>query len=211
MFSFLPAFGQEKEKISISSYEDVAGKNKIELENEFASTVQEGISAKYPFSEAGYEKAGGRFYMKKGTEYGTAQIRNDSYAVRKGRNMVPLLNSSYPQESVMTLFTTPSAAKNFSITIHHHKYGFVEEVFTVNLADLIASCMEAGCVPFVGIEENTRDSIKASVFLVNTTSGYNHILKVLIPVSLLKGASDYISADLYTYIPTHNISDLYAQ
>lgn len=206
-----PASGQKTESSAASSYEEILGKDKIELEDEFIYTIQEGIGLGYPFDFAGYEKAGGNFYLKKGNEYYTAQVRNDSYAEKKRGKLEPLWNVSYPKESIMTLFTTPAAATDFEIEILHHKYGFAEEKFTVNLADLLVSCMEAGCVPYVGIEECTKDSILVSIFLVNDESAYNHILKVGMDYHLLKSSAGCISADLYTYIPSHNISDLYAK
>lgn len=209
--SVAPAFGQQRDSLSVLSYEDIMGKNKIELENEFISTIRKGIHSCYPFNPADYERAGGLFYIKNGSEYYAEHIRNDSYAIKKGKEIVPLLDASYPQESVMTLFTTPAAARNFDIELHHHKYGFAEDIVTINLSDLLASCIEAGCIPFVGIEKCEKDAITASVFLVNEACGYNHIMKVTLRPSLLRTASGCISADLYTYIPTHNISDLFAR
>lgn len=207
----LPAFGQKQEAVHVSNYEELLGKNKIELENEFIFTIIEGSGQEYPFNPEGYEKAGGRFYMKKGKGYITAQVRNDSYAEMKRGKLKPLINVFYPEESVMTLFTTPAAATGFDIELDHHKYGFVEEKFTVNLSDLLASCMEADCVPYIGIEECGKESVTASVFLVNTIYRYNHVIKVKVDISMLKNATGCISADLYTYIPSHNISDLYAK
>lgn len=196
----------------MQGYEEIVGKSKIELEDEFISTVRVGSRIEYPFCPEGYEKAGGYFYVKKGSEYCLKQVRNDSYAIKKEGKLEPLISMSYPLESILTLFTVPSAAQNLEIELHHHKYGFTEDRYVVNLADLLVSCMNAGCVPYVGIEECMADtSFPVSVFLVNETCGYNHILKVNIPVSLFKKTEGCLSADLYTYVPTHNISDLFAK
>lgn len=205
------ASGQELRIAEPASYEKMVGKDIIQLENEFLSTVCEGSGVECVFDPSEYKKAGGKFYMKAGKAYWMEQIRDDSYAVENGDRLIPLCSASYPEESLRTLLTVPAAAVGFTIHLVHHKYGFVEDTYDVDMGDFLASCMADGCEPFVGVEECTEDMISASLFLVNTEKGYNHVLKVRMSLALLKSRLGCLTADLNTYIPTHNISELYAK
>lgn len=196
---------------STLSYEEVVGKDKVELEDGFLSTVRDGAGKAFPFDCSGYVKAGGRYFVRTGRDYCKPSVRNDSYAVERNGRLQPLSSVSYPEESVMTLLTQPAAAGGYDVEVIHHKYGFREDKFCVNLSDLLASCIEAGCEPFVGIESSDRISVSATLFLVNESQGYNHVLQFIIPVSCLRTSGGQITADLHTYIPTHNISKLFAE
>ena len=190
---------------------EAVGKNKIELENDFIATIVPGSGSGVTFDSEGYVNSGGSFYVRKGDEYYIPQVRNDSYAVYKGGKLSPLASSRYPEESVMTIFTEPSASAGYSVELTLHKYGYVEQTFEVNLADFLISCRNDGCIPYVGIDECGKENIVASVFLVNSRKGYNHIMKANVGLDLLKQAKGLIKADLHVYVPTKNISNLFAE
>lgn len=205
------ANGQQSLPSGSASYQDFVGKNKIELEDNFIATIVPGSGSGTILNPEGYVKSGGHYYVRKGDEYYIPQVRNDSYAIGKEGKLVPLSSTQYPEESVMTIFTEPSASAGYTVELTMHKYGYVEQSYEVNLADFLISCTNDGCTPYVGINECGKDFIVASVFLVNKEKGYNHIMKAYIGPGLLTHSQGQIKADLHVYVPNQNISDLFAE
>lgn len=205
------ARGQQVFTYESADHTEAIGKNKIELEDSFPTTIVPGSGSGITFDPEGYVNSGGKFYVRKGNEYYIPQVRNDSYAVDKGGKLVPLSSTRYPEESVMTIFTEPSASVGYSVELTLHKYGYVELTFEANLADFLISCRKDGCIPYVGIDECSNENIVASVFLVNEIKGYNHIMKVNVSQDMLRQSKGLIKADLHVYVPTKNISNLFAE
>ena len=79
------------------------------------------------------------------------------------------------------------------------------------LKQWIAYCIQSGCELFFGVEAYESDNIKASIIAVNEAEGYNHVLFVDIPISIIGSPSGEISATLETFIPMHNVMGLFAK
>lgn len=186
-------------------------RDKVALEDGFASIIIAGSGKDAGLDLSLYVKDRGRIYRMSGGSYHVDSIRGDSFAVMKGHSLVPLVRPAFPAESVMTIFTNPAASRDIMLTLTHHMFGFRTERHLFNLSDFTASCMAEGCRVYVGVEELGKSSITATVFLVNKDRGYCHVMKTMFPPEILETASGEVTADIHTYIPIDNISELFAK
>lgn len=190
---------QDSTLLSVSfpvEYELISGENKIEAENNLLADI---ISTKVVVpTEAPIIKKD--YYLSK-------DITNRLYLSKDEL----VLSERHPLESAANVMLSLQTEGNFAINITQLSYGFKKTVFEVPLKQWIAFCQEHGCELYFGIENLTETSEVACVVIaVNTLENYNHVLTAQIPSDILDAKSGTIKARLYPYIPTHNVSNLFA-
>ena len=177
-------------------YELISGENKIEAEDNLPSDIR---STKVIVPT-------GRPVIKK-DHYLSKEFTNRLY-ISKGELV---LSGRHPMESAANMMLSLQTGGDFNISITQLSYGFKKTVFEVPLKQWIAFCQNHGCELYFGVENLTdKNEVECVVVAVNTSENYNHVLTAKISSDVLEPMRGTIEAQLYPYVPTHNVLNMFA-
>ncbi len=142
-------------------------------------------------------------------------INNATYYDFDGAEFTPLFSSDHAVESFVNLFHFANDnTSKIDLVVMQHLYGNQERVYTVTLDKLIAYCRANNADVYVGIEKKEEEMLNACVLLDCKAMKCLHILHVRGDLStLFESAKDderrSIFVNLYAYVPTDNIGNLF--
>lgn len=148
------------------------------------------------------------YYVKEGVNYIIHEVNTNKFYVKSTDDTLrPLYTEKYAAESVVNIMQQIVSSDKFILNVCQNLYGYKKTNFSIPLKTFSDYCSMLGCTPYVGIEEETEDYVKAVVVYRNEFFGYNHLLNVEVPRIVLKEQKGTIKAFLYCYIPTHNLKE----
>lgn len=196
-------------------YELIFGSDKAEMEKglmeelarvEAKRTVWDTLAVKdlLPTSRKGY-------YVRRGTSYMIPQLQTDTYYKQFDRDRCVLLfEKGLPGESLANLFQEGYYGdRRVAMKIKHHCYGNQVMDFEVDVQNWVEYCRTQKCHIYFGPETMSNTEISGTVLVVNPDLGYNHILYFRCATDIFDRKRPSMDVDLYTYVPTHNIKDLF--
>ena len=151
------------------------------------------------------------YYIQKGNFYLINDFNEHLYYHEHQGVFTLVDNVSYPLESAANMMLMPSGKKDWKLRLKHHLYGMEERQFEVSLDQWIMWCKSTGCTLYFGVESLENEQIVADVIAVCPSANFNHLLTVCIPVSVIGKKGGVIEAELYSYIPTHNLFDFFGK
>ena len=178
-------------------YELISGENKIESEDNLQNDIRRTVIT----SEAsGTKKAIASSYI-------SDDFTNRLYYV--DNKLVE--DQKHPVETVANMMLSQQTSGDYSIRMTQVSYGFKNTMFEVPLRQWIAYCQNHDCELYFGVEQITPEGdVDGVVMAVNTAENYNHVLTVHVPQSVLETKTGTVEARLYSYVPTHNVLNLFA-
>ena len=122
-----------------------------------------------------------------------------------------LYDRKLPEETIANLFNHPDQqAEGLNLHIKQIVYGGESQTITMKLSDF--QCfMGDNYETFVGIEKCTTDTTEFTVIYQSKFYNCWHLLFVQTMPQTLFDKSDALNATLYTFIPNHNIKNLYKE
>lgn len=178
-------------------YELISGENKIEAENNIKSDIQQTPIAESPASQQ----------AKDFSTYISKDFSNRLYTTN-GRLIA---STKHPAETAANIMLDTKAAIGYNLNITQVSYGLKKTTFSAPLQQWIAFCKNHGCELYFGVENmSSNGDVDAVVLAVNEAENYNHILTVHIPIESIARKQLTIEAQLYPYIPTHNVLNMFA-
>jgi len=205
-----------KELITVAfemDYQLLSGCNILELENNLVRNIQRYVPEmenSETMLKNDFESSSGVF-VDRGDTYLVDLVRNDLYYVKKGDDYVLIHDQQKANQSIANMMLSPYASGNFDLNLTFDKYGYKEEKIRIKLKQWIGYCLSEGCIGYFGIKSKDDTFLNGTVFMVNKKKGYNHILSVEVPLSIIGKQEGKIDARLYAYIPMHNVSEKYFQ
>lgn len=199
------------------NYELILGMNKIEIENNLAKEIQLQaynieVKGTVRIEDLQLMPKTTNHYIKQGVKYIIGALNSNLYYMKdKGDQFRLIYDNKYPIESLANLMITEEVDHSYQLDISQNKYGYKEASFQVPLKQWVRYCLNSGCVPYFGFEDENETEIRASVVMENRWLAYNHVLYITFSKDLLKQKSGSIKAKLHAYIPTHNVTDLFYQ
>lgn len=208
--------GQEFLSVSFpANHELISGENKVESEiNVEADILAAHVDSVIPVNESvlitTHQKG---YYIKKGSTYLNGRLISDLYYQRyQGHDSPKLIaDESHPLESASNLMLSLELQNDCSLKIKQILYGYKKKTFEVPLRNWLAYCKNSGCQLYWGVESFDNNIIKATIVAVNEAENYNHILFVNIPVSVIISGSGSIEARLDSFIPMHNVTNIFGK
>ena len=179
----------------------LSGQDKEELEKAFLRKMTGDRKNKKREVPRGLKRVDRDIYVAENGFFEIEAAQNSAFFRKKGLLYVPLCESSHPTESILTLLTGYNRKKDYAVRTTVHQYGFVNTELTVPLDNLIDCCLEEGCVPYVGIESQTDESVVASLFMVNRALGYSHTFQFSVNPEILDKTAGMLSAKAHLYTP----------
>lgn len=153
---------------------------------------------------------------KEGTEYTLADsyymspmVRNDIYYTRKSKKKAWTLvnDAARATKTIGNWMVAPDSDNALPLGITVDKYGYEVDSVQTTYRTWQQLCMEEGCQPYYGLKSKNDGVYAGTVFMVNRTSGYVHLLSINTPESALKDRKSSLShARMYAYIPLYNVS-----
>jgi hypothetical protein len=190
------------------NYQMLIGGNALELEDRLvrrlrcyqAHDISQGIAKELP--NVGLE------FTYTNSYYMSTMVRNDVYYTRDMEEEPwRLVNDTARATRTINNWMIASDSENeIPLEITFDKYGYeVDSLFT-NYRTWQQFCMEEGCTPYFGIKNKYNGIYECSVFMVNKTGGYVHLLSINIPEDTLKDPGNITAtARMYAYIPLYNV------
>lgn len=197
-------------------YELLWGMNKAEIENLFYPSLSLFKEQPRPTEQLTAEVAEALTVIEdsclvsEGEMYAVESMNTNRYYRKEGQRYVPLYDINHPEMSIRNLFTL-GADKRIAAAVVQRKYGLKKEKFTVPLSRLLSFARQGGCEIFVGIESIEKGKAKGMAIMLNRAMGYNHLLYFDTDLRILQYPGHYkMNIELYAYVPTHNIANLYS-
>lgn len=190
------------------NYQMLIGGNALEIEDRFirrlrryqAHDVIQDITKELPND--------GLEFTYTNSYYMSTMVRNDVYYTRDMEEEPwRLVNDTARATRTINNWMIASDSENeIPLEITFDKYGYeVDSLFT-NYRTWQQFCMEEGCTPYFGIKNKYNGIYECSVFMVNKTGGYVHLLSINIPEETLKDPGNITAtARMYAYIPLYNV------
>jgi len=153
-----------------------------------------------------------QYYILRGPTCYSKKVSSNLYYMQDNGGQLSLVaDPTHLAESCANLMISTAVKGDYTLAVNQNIYGFNSKEFNVSLSRWIAFCKRNGCEMFFGLENISGGVVKGMVLAVNKSANYNHLLSVEIPVSVIDNGGGVIGAELYSYVPTHNISDLFVK
>lgn len=187
------------------------GANAIELENIFENGVKRivpisGDAIIDEWSKVNVSKAGD-FLVANSERYLSEMIRSDIYLVNKNGRRQLLIDDKNPLQSIRNIMLTGQFSTEIPMVMTLNRYGYKTSKSEITLQQFVAYCINEGCKLYFGVKTRDKNSLKGTLFALNTAGAYNHVLSVDIPLSILKNGEGTIKGTAYVYIPLQNITE----
>ncbi len=120
---------------------------------------------------------------------------------------VPQYAATLPLRSVRNLLLTGASQTDLALNLTLDRYGYKTTAMQIALQQFLRYCLQECCTLYVGIKQHTDSEVTATLFALNKALGYNHMLTVNVPLTVLTGDSNAITGRLYAYIPLQDVAD----
>lgn len=193
-------------------YELILGLKKTDIENSLKERLQSYSphSTSYTIDERSLTATIQKdFFIERKGIYQIESMRADHYYIKNKSGYSLLADANNPIESLANLVTTGQVDNNIKLTIIQKKYGNKQDTIHSTLNTWISFCQEEGCIPYFGIEAYDGTNIHANVIMENKALGYVHLFFFTSPVEYINDRNGNINATLYSYIPMHNLNNLF--
>ena len=202
---------EDKEVLAFSfdmDYQLMTGSNAVELEYNFIRDISRFSSGKVDGNmEEKKWPSREQFHVETGECYLTDAIRNDIYYEWKQGKWSPVCDTIRLYPSVSNIMLTGATPGDYILDMNIDMFGYKEIQGCVSVQKWLAFCRSEGCKAFFGIKGRDSECVSGTLFMVNETQGYNHMLNVRVPVQTIAEKRGEIKGRLYVYIPLHNVSD----
>lgn len=201
-----------KTRLEMSFYMDyqlLTGCNAIELEKIMFRKIRRVVCTEKQSTHEGFPTKGTEF-TKQGKNFISPMVRNDVYYTRRSEYEAWALvdDSCRMSKSISNIMLSDESAHTLRVKIKIDKYGLRADSAMVAYKGWYQLCVNEGCTPYFGMKSKDEDIYKGTVFMVNETGGYLHLLSIDIPKEAIIAPESHVaSARIYCYIPLHNVSD----
>lgn len=190
-------------------YQLLTGCNALELENMLFRKLRRGLGNGSVLPQANVS-AGGTEHTRHGKFFISPMVRSDLFYTRTSQDAPWTLVSDTARmtKAISNIMIAAESDHGMKVRIKLDKYGLRTDSATVDYKVWRQICIEEGCVPYFGLKSKQGDVYRCSVFMVNETGGYLHLLSIDVPEGAVKTPEKKLAlARLYCYVPLHNVSD----
>lgn len=189
-------------------YQLMAGADLVELEQRFMRQLRRN-ETRQPSVVVRRLPERGTEYTLSDTYYMSPMVRNDLYFTRRSeQHDWQLVNdTARATRTICNWMVAPDSDKELPLELSIMKYGYEVETLDTNYRAWQQQCIDEGCSPYYGLKCKKDGQYQCSVFMVNRTGGYTHLLSINIPeAALTQNEGVTATAKFYAYIPLHNMS-----
>ena len=198
-----------------STFSLISGMNKKEADDLFEKEINRLPSSESVPDMLFMEKqdlcdTGKGVFVKYGKTMFIKNMNSNLYFTHgEGEGYSLLYDRMHPLESISNMIIYPDGnTQRLSIHIKHHAYGGEIKEYNTNLFDFLRFlCRDYNT--YTGIEKMTKDTLNFTIIFQNKYFNCHHLLYVEASPNMIFHAEEPLEGTLYTYIPNHNIKNLY--
>ena len=128
-----------------------------------------------------------------------------------GEDMEPVNDAAFEEETLHNLVSGLIRDSNISLDVSMSAYGLERTNFSAGVNSIAAYAAGTDCKAYCGVIAKDDERIEALVIYRNEAASYNHILRVLIPHSVIAKGEGSGQARLTPFVPTHGIKYLFEE
>jgi len=201
-------------------YELLWGMNKKEVESTFYEDLlhyrmpeRQEVHDGLPENDSLLVAADNGCFVEVGESYLIEAVNDNHYYRRSSDGRFrPVRDVAFVEESVRNLFLLPFRDDKIVVAVTLRLYNHRKVEFDIPLDKLLAFCREMGCRSFVGVESVAGKQITGTLVFLNPAYGYCHQLYFTTDSDVLTAVGRHkMKAELYVYVPTHNVNSLFAE
>lgn len=191
----------------------ISGRTMLENEDALQDDIlAAGALSPLPVPEMSDESGNdGLVIMGIGFYYLESLSSNRYYTASDKGRLTLFSNPEQVKEYTANLFTGAGIPNDFSLSVKLRKYGFKSTYFSVKLDQWLSFCLESGCTPYWGIVSIEQGFLTGELIMHNEACGYDHLMKVIVPLDTLKSGSGEFRCRLVPYIPLHSLRYLFEE
>ena len=195
-----------------AQYDLLIGQSKTMAQRNLRSVIHSAPKTEAtPMDYTGIEQIEGKIWKKESETMEIASLSNAMYFQRKESDFVPVYDSAFKEYSAANLFHGLVANYDRRIYIEQFDEHLKTTGYTITLGEWLNYCRDMNLRTFFAIEEVREDGVLALVIVRSRELCFNHMLSVVIPDNFIENPNAVLKAKLTSYIPTHNLSNLYGK
>lgn len=148
-------------------------------------------------------------YVSQQSHFELESLNNAKYYKKNSEGYQPVFEPSYKEYSAANLFQGLIPTDDFQLYINQTVYGMETKSYTITLTQWLDYCTLMGLDIYFAVEEEREDGLLALVLVHSRDFGFNHMLSVVIPDNFVNHPHTILKARFTSYIPTHNLKDLF--
>lgn len=154
-------------------------------------------------------KEEGGFFVSRNSHFELESLNDAKYYKQTGNGYTPIFSSAFKEYSAANLFQGLVPSDGYRLYIEQTVYGMKTSNYTITLSQWLDYCAWLGLKVYFAVEEERVDGLLAIVLVHSEDFNFNHMLSVVIPDSFTTNRQVVLKARLTSYIPTHNLKNLY--
>lgn len=163
-----------------------------------------------PLLPEGMVEREGLYVSEKG-HFQLESLKDATYYRKTGDTFEPIFEDGHKDYSAANLFHGLVNDSDYRLYVEQSVYGMKSINYTIKLSQWLDYCHSMRLKVFFAIEEEREDGLLAIVIVHSKELGFNHMLSVVVPDDFVKRPNAVLKARLTSYIPTHNVKNLYQQ
>ena len=136
-------------------------------------------------------------------------LNDATYYKKEHSGYMPVFDDLHLDYSAANLFHGLIAGADYRMYVEQSVYGMKTISYSLMLSQWLNYCAQLGLKVYFAVEEEREDGVLAIVIARSKELGFNHMLSVVIPDKFVNDRNAVLKVRLTSYIPTHNIKDLY--
>lgn len=197
-------------------YELILGSDKMEMEKGFMEELARAHATRTVWDTLAVAQLQASpvkgYYVRRGTSYLIPNLISDTYyKSADGQRATLFFEKDLPAESLANLFQEGYYGnRRVTMKIEHRCYGNQVTRFEVDAQNWVEYCREHRCRIYFGPEDLDGEKVRGTVLVVNDDLGYNHLLYFECGRDIFDRLRPDMKVTLYTYVPTHNVKNLFS-
>lgn len=118
---------------------------------------------------------------------------------------------AHPAETIANLLAGLVDAGTITVHIKRGIYGLRQDYFSIPFRALAGYAQQWGCTPYWGTIALDEELLEGELILRNEAAGFNHVLRLQVPFTVLAGKEGSIQARLTPFVPTHSLKYLFEE
>ena len=205
------------ELIFPSTFSLISGMDKKEADDLFEKELKNLLSIEYVPDALFVEKQDLHdtergVFVKYGKTIFIKEMTSNLYFTYKERDGYTIVHDRrYPVESISNMIIRPNLnSRKLAISITHNAYGGEIKEYNTSLFEFL-SFLSRDYNSYIGIEKITKEELNFTVIFQNKYYNCHHLLYIETSPAAIFNPNGRLLGTLYTYIPNHNIKDLYKE
>lgn len=151
-------------------------------------------------------------FVQKGNHFILSTINQNSYFSNEDEVYTLICDPAFPIQTMANLVNADcDEMPMLKLELTVQRYDYQTATINVYLSDLLNYTKKQGCDTFWGLESFDNKVIRGTLYIVNPTIAYCHILRIQADADKLYRSNEIIEGKISLYTPLGNITNFFAK